>query len=274
MSEWAQTPEAILRRLEWTVLRRLDGLLYGDYRTLFRGFGVDLADLREYLPHDDVRHIDWNVTARMQEPYVREFQEDREIAAWFLVDLSASVDFGSGAVRKRMLATELSAVLARLLIRNGNRVGAMLYRDRVDTVLPARGGRRQVLELVERMRPRVQPEAKRRAPGPETDLSVLIAAAHAGIKRRTTLFLVSDFLGVPGWERALGLLAQRHEVVAVRLYDPLESALPDLGLVVLQDAETGEQLFVDGHDGAFRRRFAQAAAAREKAVRAAFTAAG
>jgi len=145
-------------------------------------------------------------------------------------------------------------------------------------VLPARGSRRQVLELIERMRPRVQPRIQPdpgpRPAGRETDLSVLIAAAHAGIKRRTTVFLVSDFLGVPGWERALGLLAQRHEVVAVRLYDPLENVLPDLGLVVLQDAETGEQLFVDGHDGAFRGRFAQAAAAREKAVRAALTAAG
>src|SRR6202790_47776 len=127
MSEWAQTPEAILRRLEWTVLRRLDGLLYGDYRTLFRGFGVDLADLREYQFHDDVRHIDWNVTARLQTPYVRQYNEEREVMAWFLLDLSPSVDFGSGEANKRSILTEFVTVLARLFTRHGNRVGVLFY---------------------------------------------------------------------------------------------------------------------------------------------------
>ena len=260
----------MLRRLEWTVIRRLDGLLQGDYRTLFRGMGLDLADLREYQPHDDVRHIDWNVTARMQSPYVREFQEDREVAAWFLVDLSGSVEFGSGPVKKRVLATEFTAVLARVLSRHGNRVGAILYRDGVDGVVPARGGRRQVLEIVERMRPKPAP----RAAGAETDLGALLGAAHGMLKRRSAVFVVSDFVGAPGWERALGLLARRHEVVAVRLYDPMENALPDLGLVVMEDAETGEQVFVDAHDRGFRERFARAATERESALREAFASAG
>ena len=132
---------ALLRRLEWTVLRRLDGLLQGDYRTLMRGAGLDLADLREYQHHDDVRHIDWNVTARLQQPYVRQFTEDRELSAWFLVDLSASVDFGSNRLTKRRIARDFVAVLARLLTRHGNRVGALLYGNQVDTVVPARGGR-------------------------------------------------------------------------------------------------------------------------------------
>src|SRR5476649_2459196 len=121
--------ERLLRRLEWTVLRRLEGVLQGDYRTLFRGFGMDFADLHEYQAEDDVRYIDWNVTARMQVPYVREFQEDREVAAWFLLDLSGSVDFGSQNVRKRVLSSELVGVLARLLTRYGNRVGAVLFSD-------------------------------------------------------------------------------------------------------------------------------------------------
>src|SRR2546429_9671777 len=151
MSEWAQTPEAILRRLEWTVLRRLDGLLYGDYRTLFRGFGVDLADLREYESHDDVRHIDWNVTARLQTPYVRVYNEEREVTAWFLLDLSPSVDFGSQDIKKRAVSTELVAVLARLLSRHGNRVGAMFYGEGVDTVIPARTGRRHVLHILHKI---------------------------------------------------------------------------------------------------------------------------
>ena len=123
-------PEAVLRRLEWTVMRRLDGVLHGDYRTLFRGQGLDLADLREYVYHDDVRHIDWNVTARLQTPYVREYNEEREVAAWFLLDLSASVDFGSKALRKRAVATEFVTVLARILTRHGNRVGALFYASR------------------------------------------------------------------------------------------------------------------------------------------------
>src|SRR5438093_12469758 len=128
--------EQLLRRLEWTVLRRLDGLLQGDYRTLLRGFGVDLADLREYQHHDDVRHIDWNVTARLQTPYVRVYNEEREVTAWFLLDLSPSVDFGSQNIKKRAVSTELVAVLARLLSRHGNRVGAMFYGGGVDTVIP------------------------------------------------------------------------------------------------------------------------------------------
>ena len=140
--------EKLLKKLEWTVIRRLDGLLHGDYRTLFRGFGLDLADLREYQYHDDVRHIDWNVTARLQTPYVREYNEDRDINAWFLLDLSPSVDFGSGEVRKRSVAADFVAVLARLLTRHGNRVGALLYGERVDTMIPARSGRRHVLHLM------------------------------------------------------------------------------------------------------------------------------
>src|SRR6187402_3405392 len=144
----APTPQALLKRLEWTVLRRLDGLLQGDYRTLMRGSGLDLADLREYQHHDDVRHIDWNVTARLQSPHVRVFTEDREMSAWFLLDLSPSVDFGSGELRKRNVSAEFVAVLARLLTRHGNRVGAMLYGSGVDAVIPTRNGRRHVLHLL------------------------------------------------------------------------------------------------------------------------------
>ncbi len=155
------TAENILRRLEWTVIRRLDGLLHGDYQTLFRGFGLDLADLREYQYHDDVRYIDWNVTARLQTPYVRVYNEDREVTAWFLLDLSPSVDFGS-QVKKRSVSTEFVAVLARLLTRHGNRVGALFYGDSVDTVVPARSGRRHALHILHRMLSRPEPAPRRR----------------------------------------------------------------------------------------------------------------
>ena len=262
-------PEGVLRRLEWTVIRRLDGLLQGDYRTLFRAFGLDLADLREYQLHDDVRHIDWNVTARLQTPYVREYHADREVTAWFLLDLSGSVDFGSRAVSKRALSAEFVTVLGRLLTRRGNRVGALLYSDRIDAVIPARGGRRHVLHLLDRM---LAPGERRT--GAETNLAVLLEKAQQVIKRRSVVFVVSDFISTPGWARGLALLARRHEIVAVRIYDPLEVELPDLGFIVMQDAETGEQVFVDTHDRGFRRRFAETAERRETALRAALTEAG
>lgn len=269
MSESKRTPEAILRRLEWTVIRRLDGLLHGDYRTLFRGFGLDLADLREYEYHDDVRHIDWNVTARLQTPYVRVYNEEREVAAWFLLDLSPSVDFGSRETMKRAVSTEFVTILARILTRHGNRVGALLYGDSVDTVIPARSGRRHVLHLLHCMLSR--PELSHSA---ATNLRDLLQTAAQIMKRRSLVFVVSDFISTPGWTEPLVRLAQRHEVVAVRLYDPLEQELPDLGLLTIQDAETGEQLFVDTHDRGFRKRFAAAAERRESELRSAFREAG
>jgi uncharacterized protein (DUF58 family) len=255
----APATEAILRRLEWTVIRRLDGLLQGDYRTLFRGTGLDLADLREYQHHDDVRHIDWNVTARLQTPHVRQFTEDRELNAWFLLDLSGSVDFGSQERTKRIVSAEFVTVLARLLTRHGNRVGALLYGSAVDTVLPARQGRGHVLHLLQRMRNHEAAPA-----AGETQLHGLLQAAQQLIPRRSMVFVVSDFISAPGWDTALARLARRHEVMAVRLYDAAELDLPDLGLVTIQDAETGEQLFVDTHDPGFRQRFVQAAQQHEQ----------
>ena len=262
-------PDAVLRRLEWTVIRRLDGILHGDYRTLFRGHGLDFADLREYVYGDDVRHIDWNVTARLQTPHVREYYEEREVAAWFLLDLSASVDFGSEQLKKLAVSAEFVAVLARILTRHGNRVGALLYGDHVDTVIPARSGRRQVLHLLHKMMTRPG-----RAQTTATNLRDLLQTAYRVAPQRSLVFVVSDFISTPGWAEPLAHLAQRHDVVAVRLYDPLEMDLPDLGLLVVQDAETGEQLFVDTHDRGFRRRFEAAAKERETELRSAFRAAG
>jgi len=261
-------PEAILRRLEWTVLRRLDGVLHGDYRTLFRGFGLDLADIREYQYGDDVRHIDWNVTARLQAPYVREYHEDRDVTAWFLLDLSPSLDFGSGML-KQSVSAGFVAALARVLTRHGNRVGAMLYGASVDDVIPARSGRRHVLYLLHRMmaRPAV-------GNGKGTDLGDLLRGAFGVLQRRSLVFVVSDFISAPGWQKPLAQLARRHEVLAVPVCDPLERELPDLGALVIEDAETGEQLFVDTHDKGFRERFARLNSEREEHRRAAFAQAG
>jgi uncharacterized protein (DUF58 family) len=262
-------PERRLDRLDWTVVRRLDGLLQGDYRTLFKGHGLDLADIREYAVGDDVRHIDWNVTARLDAPYVREYLEDREISAQFLLDLSPSVDFGTVERRKRDLVLDFTAVLARLLTRHGNRVGATMYGSRVERAIPARGGRVQVLRLLNEIerRPRLE-----RAP--LTSLSDLLDAGLRSLKRRSLVFVVSDFFSAAGWEDRLVRMSRRHETLAVRLIDPRESDLPDIGPVVLTDSETGEQLRVDTHDGRFRTRFSEAAARREERLAAAFTRAG
>ncbi|RIX77958.1 DUF58 domain-containing protein [Acidovorax cavernicola] len=268
--------ERALRRLEWTVIRRLDGLLQGDYRTLMRGSGLDLADLREYQHHDDVRHIDWNVTARLQTPHVRVFTEDREMSAWFVLDLSRSVDFGSGLKAKREISAGFVGVIARLLTRHGNRVGALVYGHDLEAVIPPRTGRRHVLHLLHAMERRAHQAEAKATPAQKgmTRLADLLNSAAALMPRRSTVFVVSDFLSEPGWERPLGQLVQRHEVVAVRLFDPLELELPDLGLVPLRDAETGEQLWVDTHDAGFRKRFARLAAERETTLRATLARAG
>jgi uncharacterized protein (DUF58 family) len=259
-----------LQRLEWTVLKRLDGQLQGDYRSLFRGSGLVLADLREYQAHDDVRHIDWNVTARMQTPYVREHQEDREIAAWFVVDLSASVAFGSGQTSKRHLACSVVTVLSKMLSQHGNRVGLMLFtgQDRAHSVVPARSGRRHLLHIVHQMLQAGQTQRPSHAQAVQTSaLGPWLMQAQSVLKRRSAVFVVSDFISPAGWEKPLAQLARRHEVVAVRLRDPLEMAWPDnTGMLLVQDAESGEQLLVDGNDAAFRARFAQQAQDREAAL--------
>jgi uncharacterized protein (DUF58 family) len=273
VAEAATSSEQLLRRLEWTVLRRLDGLLQGDHRTLFRGSGVDLADLREYQHHDDVRHIDWNVTARLQQPYVRQFIEDRDLTAWFLLDLSGSVDFGSGDVTKLAVSSGFVATLARVITRHGNRVGALLYGRQVDTVLPPGASRLHVLNMLQRMRaPR---PARGAAPTTAvTALADLLKAADGVIKRRSLVFVVSDFISAPGWPAALQRLSMRHEVVAVRLFDPLEMALPDVGLVTVEDAETGEQLLIDASDPAFRERYGTIAEQQETELREALAMSG
>jgi uncharacterized protein (DUF58 family) len=179
------------------------------------------------------------------------------------------VDFGSHGVRKRSLAVDFVTVLTRLLTRHGNRVGAMFYGERVDEIVPAGSGRRHVLHILHRMLTR--PELPRAA---ATDLKPFLTAAHSMIQRRSLVFIVSDFISPEGWAEPLAYLAQQNEILAVRLYDPIEMDLPDLGMVVVQDAETGEQVFVDTHDRGFRRRFAALAQKREESLRNALVTAG
>jgi uncharacterized protein (DUF58 family) len=262
------TPERVLRRLEWRVIRRLDGRLQGDYRTLFRGTGIDFLDLREYEPGDDLRHIDWNVTARMDTPYVREYVEDREVTAWLLLDRSASMGFGPVDRQKHLVVTEVAGTIAQLLARGGNRIGAILFDNAIERTIPPGHGRNQVLRIMSLL---MQPP---KPPTGQTDLGVLLRAALGVARRRSMVVIVSDFISEPGWEKPLALLARRHDVVALQVTDPREFELPSVGMIYVEDAETGEQIFVDTDDPGFRARLREAADRRQAALTEAARTAG
>jgi uncharacterized protein (DUF58 family) len=272
-------PDRLLRRLEWQIVRRLEGRLQGTYRTVFRGTGIDFADLREYTPEDDVRHIDWNVTARLDEPYVRQYNEDRDLTAWLVLDQSASMAFGRadqagsvGAQRhgKASVLAELAVCLARLFTQGGNRVGAILYDNGVQRVIQPRTGRTHVLRLTHE----ISKPATVRVDGSTTDLAAMLRLAASTARRRSLVFIISDFIGNVDWEAALTRLSYRHEVVAIRVIDPMEMDLPDLGLVLVEDAETGEQLLADTSDPLFQQRFRAEVDARELAVTSSMRRAG
>ncbi|HEY4331569.1 MAG TPA: DUF58 domain-containing protein, partial [Ilumatobacteraceae bacterium] len=212
-------------------------------------------------PGDDVRHIDWNVTARTDVAHVRTFLEDRELTAWLLLDRSPSMGFGPTERPKEAVLVEVATSLALVLTRGGNRVGAVLYNNSVERTIPPRNGRTQVLRLAHEL---LRPSARARG---STDLKGLIEAGAAMARRRSLVFVISDFISEPGWERAMSRLTERHEVIAIRLVDPRELELPNAGWIVVEDVETGELISVDTSDPEFRRRFAIAAAAREAEVR-------
>lgn len=262
------TPAALLQRIEWTVLRRLDGALQGDFATLFRGEGIDFQELREYVPGDDLRRIDWNVTARMDTPYVRDYAEDRDLTAWLLLDRSSSMAFGPSERGKDDVLVELVACFALLFGRGGNKVGAIVFDDGPLVTIPPRSGRVQSLRLVHEVLSR-QPHSTT-----TTDLAALLRAGVGVVRQRSLVIVVSDFISAPGWERPLRQLAERHDVVVVQITDPLESELPDVGIISLQDNETGEQLLVDTSDDGFRSRMRELADEQQRALTAAVRSAG
>lgn len=267
--------DRLLHRLEWRVVRRLDGRLQGAYRTAQRGSGYDLAGLREYAEGDDARHIDWNVTARMDEPFVREFTEDRELTVWLVLDRSASMLAGAPGRGKDDVLTELALVLARLFARGGNRVGALLYDNGAVRVVRPGSGRAQALVIgsaVGSTRPHARDEGRgrrRRARADDarpTDLAAMLESVASIARRRSLVLVVSDFIGTGDWQRPLSRLTHRHEVVALRVVDAADDALPEVGLVVVEDAETGEQLVVDSGDPLFQARFRAGVRARDEAL--------
>jgi uncharacterized protein (DUF58 family) len=262
-------PDRLLRRLEWKLGRRLDGRLQGSYRTVWHGAGLDFTDLRSYTPEDDVRHIDWNVTARLDEPFVRQYTEDRELTAWMVIDRSASMRFGGGS-GKESTAADLAVAISRLISQGGNRVGAILFDNQSHKIIPPRAGRDQILRIAREATLDVTKKSDT-----TTDLTAMLRlAAATTAQRRSLVFVMSDFIGDAGWDRPLAQLTHRHEVVVIRVVDPAELELPDLGLILVEDAETGEQLLVDTSDPLLRARLTEQVGAREDELAAGMRKAG
>ena len=250
------TPREVLRRvqrLEIHTRKLVDESLAGSYHSVFRGRGMEFAEVREYEPGDDVRTIDWNVSARMGHPFVKKFTEERELTVFLAVDASASERFGTAAARKLELAAEVSALLAFSAIRNNDRVGLLLFTDRVETFVSPRKGREHGLRVLREL-------LAYEPAGRGTDISGALEVFRRVVTKRSVVFLVSDFQD-DGYERILRVVSRKHDVVAIVVSDPREETLPNVGLVAVEDPETGERSVMDTGSAAVRRRYAAAATA-------------
>lgn len=265
-----ETPERVLRRLEFKVVRRLDGYFFGDYTGVFYGPSLDLAEVREYQPGDEVQRIDWNVTARMNRLFVRQYREERELTAWLLVDLSPSMLFGTRRQLKRDTAIEFAGVAAYIVTRHGDKVGLMGFPGR-QAFVPPRGGRTHALRIIHALdHAGAQGDAVGRGPTASgADLGAGLRQAARMLRRRSLVFLVSDFLAQDGWERPLRELARRHDLIAVWIQDPAERELPDVGGLFVRDPETEEQLWVDTSDPRLRQAYRELVARQRERVQTA-----
>ncbi|WP_438480491.1 DUF58 domain-containing protein [Oleiharenicola lentus] len=255
-----------IRRLEIRTKRLAEDYLSGAYRSVFKGRGLDFEDVRAYSAGDDVRFIDWNVTARMQTPYVREFQEERELSVVIAVDISASGKMNTAAQTKRELAAEVAACLAFSATSNGDKVGLLLFSDRVETYLPPAKGRMQALRIIRDVL--YQP-----AKSPRTSLRHALGFLSHVQTKRAIVFLISDFLD-EGFDRILKATAHRHDLIPILVADPREQTLPDAGWIIVRDVETSELVEVDTGNPTIRTAFAEAARARVDALRHGFRRSG
>ena len=256
-------PELVahIRRIEIRARRLASTLIAGDYRSVFRGAGIEFAEAREYVPGDDVRLIDWNVTARMGTPWVKHYTEERELNVVCAIDLSASQLVARATSGRLGMAAEICALLSFAAAYNNDRTGLLTFSDRVERFVPAARGTRHVLRLVREV-------LFHPPPRPATDIAAASDYLARVLRRRSVVFLISDFFD-RGYEQSLRTLARRHDVVALTLIDPLDLQLPDLGLLEVEDAEHGDRLLVDSSDPGVRQRYAQAARERAEARRAA-----
>jgi uncharacterized protein (DUF58 family) len=267
-STFVPSPELLrqVRRLEIRARRLVASLFQGQYHSVFRGRGLEFSEVRAYQPGDDVRIIDWNVTARMGAPYVKKFVEERELTVLLAVDVSASQRFGTAARSKAEVTAELGAVLALAAIANKDRVGLLAFSEGVETFVPPRKGPRHAMRLLRDLQ-------CLRATRPGTDISAAVGYLQRALRRHAIVFLISDFID-QGFESALRYAARRHDVIALALTDPRELALPEVGLIEAEDAETGQRVWLDAGDPAVRRRFAEQAASVREARRRALASVG
>lgn len=259
----------VLRRLELDVTRRLDGLLHGDHRGLVPGHGTELGETRRYAPGDDVRRIDWNVTARLSEPHIRQTIAERELQTWLLIDRSSRLDFGTAQCEKRDLVLASAAAVGFLTSRDGNQIGAVMVGRGQAEVLPARGSRKHLLRLLHRIA-----DTPRSDNSGVTDLADGLGRVSMMAKRRGLVAVVSDFMVEPGWEDAIAVVARRHDVLAVQVTDPREYELPNVGLVLIRDPATGEEREIQTNKASVREKFAAAAAERQTRMNERFRSTG
>lgn len=238
----------------------------GEYHSAFKGRGMAFSENREYMPGDEIRTIDWNVTARMNHPYVKVFEEERELTAMILADVSASEDFGTIHQLKRSLITELSAVLSFSAIQNNDKIGLILFSDKIEMFVPPKKGRSHILRIIRELID-FHPSSK------GTDISAALDYLNSVIKKRTICFLISDFVD-DNFEDALKIANRKHDVVALRVYDKGELQLPDLGLIKLQDAETGKTKWVNTRNPALRKKYQKEKFIRDKKVKEALKKSG
>jgi uncharacterized protein (DUF58 family) len=262
-------PDAVLRALDIGIGRRMEGLLAGDYRAAVHGEGTELAQIRPYAPGDDVRRLDWNVTARTGEPHVRVQVAERVLVTWLVLDTSPSMQFGTGERRKADVAEGVAMAIGHVATRRGNRLGLVTFGDRSERSLPPRQGRRGLVGLLAALRE--EPEAERVG---ATSLGGALVRTAAVARQRAAIVVVSDFRGPQDWRRPLLQLAGRHDVVAVEIRDPREQELPNAGALWLVDPETGRQLRVDTRSERLRQRFAAAAAEERRTVARTLSSAG
>jgi uncharacterized protein (DUF58 family) len=249
-----------LRRMRWPLTHRLGAHTAGDERSIYRGPGIEYADVREYQPSEDARLIDWNLTARSDRPYVRESHQERGLDVWLLVDASRSLDWGTVRAIKRDAASELVDLLTLLLARHGSRVGAMVFDTRMRRVFALTGGREGRLKLMSR----VESERQQADEAGGTDLASTLERANRLVRRPSLVIVISDFLVADGWQHHLKTLALRHDVVAARISDPREGEMPEIGVVTFEDPETGSQLEVDTTSSKLRQRYRLAATAKRE----------
>ncbi len=250
-----------VRKIEIATKHLVDGLIAGNYHSIFKGQGIEFLEIRDYRPGDDIRAIDWKVTARYDHPFVKEFVEERDLWVYFAFDCSASGSFGSN-VEKRRKAVELTATLMFSALRNSDNVGLFMFTDGIEKYVPARKGRRHVLKLISTL-------VSHKAQSKKTDLKASLKRISNVIKKRSIIFIISDFF-TPDFQEPLVILRRRHDIIAISVGDPRESELPDVGYIQLEDEETGEQLLIDTSDPEFRKRYTQIASKEHRKLKKAF----